>query len=162
MGKFLYYSTQCLLAHRIAEKYFGKHYYAFCAEEFNPSKTNPISSNPAKIYQLYKDIVETNDINNDRAVNLKLKLAAVALDKFLNHHLTQSEYDELTLEIDQARALDFAPILYLILREKVAQKLETVSNAVKGNPNSIEYLIRELVEDDFEMIVPPAWVGGHL
>lgn len=149
-GKFLYYSTQCELAHNIAKKYY-KQFYVFCTEEYAPLG-NPVSSRPDKNFTLFKDIVDSRDKFNVRVKTLKQKLTSVALAKKNNGQITQAQYNAILWEVRHAQTDEFAPLVYLILRDKVQGRVQNVPPQSGGLSYSIEYIIEDLRDDEFEMI----------
>lgn len=155
---FLYYSTQSILAHRISERYFKGKFFVYCAEAYDPQ--NPASSSPAQLYQLFRMIAETDDRGNPKVVDHKTKLKANARRMLAEGKLRREEYDELVWEINYARAHDFAPILYLILRNAVSHKITPVSIRRAASVDSREYKIEDMLIDDFETIRPKLGLSG--
>ena len=153
MGQFLFYSTQTQLAYFISKAYFGGKFYVHVAEEFAP-QTNPGSSSPASLYQHFKDIAERDDRGDPQMRRIKQRLKEVALEKRQAKELSTAEYRALTWEIENAAPRQFAPVLYLIPKSEIKGKqLGRLPPELCANPHSIEYTIKNLLENQFEVMI---------
>ena len=152
-GKFLYYSTSTRLSYRITKRYFGGHFYVYCTEDYDPEVTNPHLSSLAALYQYYRAVAEGDDRGSDKVFALRSKLKEAGLHRRDNGEIAQASYDALAWEADNSHSRDFAPILYLIRRDAVRDRLQEVTVDKRANPDSIEYIIDGLREEEFELIV---------
>jgi hypothetical protein len=162
--RYLLYSTQTTLAHRISKAYY-KAFYVYCAEEFDPY-TNPGSSSPALLYQHFRLVAERGDRGDPKIIAQKAKLKAVAYNKLLATppKLTKDQYDAIVWEINNAETRDFAPLVYLIVKSslKPTQTVKPVPVHLRANPASKETIIEDLIEDQFEVIYTRVLLAGGI
>lgn|GEM_PF-2648027 len=162
MAQHIFFSTQTQLAYRITKKYFRGNFYVHCTEEFNPY-TNPGSSNPAMLYTHYRRVVELQDRGDTKVQSLKQTLLRVARDKKIAHELTTEEYRAVRWEIDHAETREFAPVLYLIVKQLVpSSKITRLDPQYTASSRSVEYTISNLVEDEFDIIETELRLSGSI
>jgi hypothetical protein len=153
---FLYYSTQSSIADRISKRYY-KRYYVYCAADFYSH--NPGSSSPAAVYRTFKEIADQGDRGHSKFEDHKLQLKSVAEMKFVNQEISAQEHHAILYEIANCETREFAPILYLILRSSVADRIRPVDTVKKPNADSIEYIIENMRDEEFERLPTQVKVG---
>lgn len=159
-GNLLYYSTNSYLAFQINQNFYNGCHYVWCAPIFDSESLDkydlrrniPPSSNPYKIYVSLKSDVESNDLHSSKiAANIKgIKSgAAIMLEKGV---ISDYEFGIITRMVDSSSAKDFRPLVYLIPKLFIDNKLETVDVDEKANPLSVEYRVLDLKRNEFEII----------
>lgn len=158
MNLFLY-STNTELSYRLSRDFYNGRFFVWCSPVFEPpqdklNKYNriPPSSSPFHIYMDLKKAVESQDLHSDKIKNNKTGLKKGALISFENGVIDEQELVKINYIIDNASIQDFKPILYIIDRKSVEEKLEIVPVHEMANPLSCEYRIAELKESEFETI----------
>lgn len=158
MNLFLY-STNTELSYRLAKEFYNGSFYVWCSPVFEPSKDKlnkysriPPSSSPYHIYTELKRAVDSQDLHCDKIRNNKAGLKKGALTSFDKGVIDEQELAKINYIIDNASIQDFKPILYIIDRKIVENKLEIVPVEEMANPLSHEYRIAELKENEFETI----------
>lgn len=158
MNLFLY-STNTELSYRLSRDFYNGRFYVWCSPVFEPpqDKLNkyhriPPSSSPYHIYTDLKQAVESQDLHNSKIKDNKTALKRGALKNFENGVIDEQELVKINYIIDHANIQDFKPVLYIIDRKSVGEKLEIVPVEEMANPLSCEYRIAELKESEFETI----------
>lgn len=148
---FLYYSTQSSLAYLIASEFYDDTFYVYCAEVFDPP-TNPGSSSPKNVYETLRLIVQRGDRRHPKVIDTRKALKRVARRKMNNGDITDEQYKAIKWAIDKAEARDFAPLIFLILRDTVAHRTHRVPMQQRASLSSEEYIIPDLKPDEFEIL----------
>ncbi len=156
----IFYSTNSYLAYQINENFYNGIHFVWCSPVFDSSalakfdirKNIPPSSNPYKIYLSLKEDVENNDLHSSKIDSNKKGIkagASIMLNKGL---ISEHEFAMIIRTVDTSSLKDYRPVLYLIPKTLVNQKLEVVDVDEKANPLSVEYRILDLTREEFEII----------
>lgn len=148
------YSTNCILANRICEQYYGGLHYVWCSTIFgSPSMGNVLSKNPASStpYERYKrleiDVGPPADIHSPLIASQRVGIKYGAKEKYKCGKISIQERDEIYQIADQADPSDFTPLLYLIPYEKVKSVIKRAPLGKRAHPLSDEWIIDELPTD---------------
>ena len=154
----LLYSANTYFSYWIAKKYYGNVHWVWCSPFFDSGSvagyeyTNPPSSCPRKIYQIYADAARNSDNNCARIEVNKVGLIHGAMEKKKAGVITDEQRQEILSTIDQIEVSHFRPLLYVIPYTLVANIVKEVSVQNRANSLSIEYVIEELHRDLFDII----------
>ena len=156
----LYYSTNTYLAFIINQNFYNKKHYVWCSPifdsqslgEYDIRKRIPPSSNPSKIYISLKEDIRLNDLHSSKIEQNKRGIKAGAAHMLRNNVITEHEFGLITKMVDSSSPSDYRPLVYLIPKEFVEDKIELVDVDSRANPLSVEYRIFNLEECEFEII----------
>lgn len=147
----LLYSTNTELAYKIAKEYYNGTFFVWCTDAFDAA-LQPGTSNPRTLCSRYLDQILKNDrhaveINNNKAGILK-----GASEKLQQGVITQEQYNEISVRVAYAEKEAFYPIVFLIDRRAVRGRLDVVETKDAASAHSVEYIIKDLKWNEFEMI----------
>jgi len=156
----LYYSTNTYLAYIINETFYNGMHYVWCSPVFDSStlekydvrKNIPPTSNPSKIYLALKSEVDEQDYHSAKISSNKKGIKAGASIMLKNGKITDQEFGVIVDMVDKSSIRDFRPLIYLIPKEIVGERLEQVPVDQRANPLSVEYRILDLYNNEFEII----------
>jgi hypothetical protein len=156
----IYYSTNTKLAYIINEKFYFSRHFVWCSPVFNPEKLNeydyrrkiPVSSSPYKIYKNLLDDVKSQDLHSMKIDQNKTGLKKGAGKMLENGIIDENDFARIIKIIDKALINEFSPIIYLIPKHLVDNKIKTVDDDDAANPLSSEFQIEELSMNEFEII----------
>jgi hypothetical protein len=122
---------------------------------FPEGPSNPTSSSPADIYQLYQQAIKSGDRHSLVITNNKSGLRNGALKQKEAGVINEQQLADINWIIDEAELIDFKPLLYVIpFTEAIARIAKEVSVRDRANPFSEEYLIEQLPNGLFQAIEP--------
>jgi hypothetical protein len=154
----LLYSTNTLLAFRIAEKYYGQRHYVWCTPCYSASASPiaspfcPPTSAPRDIYfSLLKEVLAA-DRHSTKIRQNRLGLTNGARQKRLQGVITEDQFKEINALIKKAEISDFRPLLYVIPYSLVQTRLKDIPEGKRASSFSAEYLIEELPRDSFDVL----------
>lgn len=156
----LYYSTNTKLAYILNERFYSSNHFVWCSPVFDPEKLDaydyrkriPVSSSPYKIYKNLIDDIISLDMHSSKIEqnrNSLKKGAAIMLDKGF---IDTDDFTRIIRIIDKATFQDFSPVIYLIPKELVKDKIQLVEIDSAANPMSTEFQIEGLSNTEFELI----------
>lgn len=156
----LYYSTNTKLAFILGERFYCSNHFVWCSPVFDPDKLDdydfrkriPVSSSPYKIYKSLKEDVLSIDMHSPKIEQNRSGLkkgAAIMLSKGV---IDTDDFARIIKIIDKATIQDFTPIVYLIPKELVKNKIKIVEIESAANPLSTEFQIEGLSNAEFELI----------
>ena len=151
-AKSLLYSTGTLLAYKIAEKYYGNTHYVWCATKFNFGLKQPESSNPSSICRNFLNAIATQDRHSDIINNNKNGILRGASSKRSEGLIGDKEELEIRAIVTNASFAHFMPVIYVINACNVLNQCVEVPIKDKAASHSVEYIIRELPRDKFDII----------
>lgn len=147
----LLYSTNTALAYKIAKDYYNNVFYVWCTDAFDAA-LQPGTSNPRTLCSRYLDQI----IRNDRhAVEINQNKAGIlkgASEKLKQGVITQEQYKEISTRVAFAEMEAFYPIVFLIDKRSVKGRLQVVEPKDAASNHSVEYIIKDLKWNEFEMI----------
>jgi hypothetical protein len=157
VGSLYLYSTNTLLAYRIAVTFFKSLFRVYAAEAFDVRNNWP-SSNPKHFYEEFARIAETGDIMDPRYNIIVQGLRSAAekkLDKDEIDDEQMAEIEEIFSRIPHQMHF-FIPLIYIIDRKEVDRhgkaKLQQYEGKMKDK--RVEYIIEDLKREEFEVISP--------
>jgi len=152
------YSTNTLLAFRIAETYYQGKHYVWCSPYFEPgdSKLNytiaPTSS-PKDIYLNLHDEALRGDQHSAKIANNRVGIINGANLKKAAGVISSQELEEIIAIVHGAQIIDFRPLLYIIPYSLVTDICRKASIHERAAPFSEEYIIEALPSSCFHAIV---------
>ncbi|BAK99687.1 hypothetical protein OBV_24890 [Oscillibacter valericigenes Sjm18-20] len=146
-----YYSVNSYLSHYINENFYEGIHYVWCAENF-VEKRNPPSSNPKEIFLSLQKDVNRCDKHSFKIESNKLGIVNGAELMLSRGLITQEQRDEILLLVNNAESELFSPLLYVIAKDKILERIETVPRLMRANLLSSEFLISNLKTDEFDII----------
>jgi len=146
---------------RIQRDYRNDVHYVWCSENFDSTKLDPYapgfgiarSADPAAIYQELTKDVDTGDLHSAKITSQRLTLKKLANDWAEAGEITEEKQEEIIYMVDYASLREWRPLLYLIPRVLVAERLERVHISRRASSSGAEeYIIRDLRRSEFEFI----------
>ena len=155
----LYYSTNTYLSFWLSKNFYKK-FFVWCSPVFDPSKLSeyhelkkiPPSSSPFYIYNLFHNDVSSGDLHSAKIQENKAGLIRGASLHLENKTISELEYARIMSIIEQALITEFRPLVYVIPKSKVKNRVKMVEVEKTANPLSIEYQIHDLKADEFDVI----------
>jgi hypothetical protein len=154
----LLYSTNVFLKYQIQKQYFGDIHYVWCSEVFDWSTHGSVgsmvgaSSNPADIYRQLKNAIKTKD-SHDWKINQQKTSMVARFEKLHNlGTINDQTKDDLLYILKNATFPDFEPLIYIIPRVMVSTKLQVVPANLRASLFGIEYIITDLLGDEFDFV----------
>ncbi len=160
MAGLLLYSVNAFLAWAINERYYGGRHYIWCGEAFDAKalgpysqySSTPPSSTPRDIYVDLLKAVQGGDRGSQKVAAVKLGIINGAREKLATGEISQEVFDEINLVVDQSELRDCRPLLYVIPRDKVEEKLRDVEVSQRAHPLSVEYIAENVHSSEFDVI----------
>jgi hypothetical protein len=138
------YTCQTWLATDINNRHFNRKYRVWFSTVLTPANNGP-SSNPGLLYQELDSIVRANDYNHSRIEQLRRRLTLWITGSPLPPPVIAS----LVAEITAAPIPAFRPQLWRINLYNIH-----VSRVMSLGQFADEYQIRDLIRQEFQVIVP--------
>lgn len=145
------YSVGTYLAYIISRRYYGNVHYVWCTTKFNDLEQPP-TSNPCKICRGYLEQIVTGDRHAKEIERNIMGIIKGAKKKFNVGIIDKKEYNAIRETVSTADYELFFPVLYIIDGRKVKNKCREVPEAERASDNSVEYVIENLEENEFEAI----------
>ena len=145
------YSVGTYLAYIISRRYYGNVHYVWCTTKFN-DLGQPPTLNPCKICRGYLEQIVTGDRHARVIGNNITGILTGAEKKFNVGIIDKGEYNAIKDMVSTADYELFLPVLYIIDGRKVKSKCKGGPEADKASDNSVEYVIENLEENEFETI----------
>ena len=159
MTGLLLYSTNVFLKHVIQRKYRNDVHYVWCSEIFD-AKTAPAysleallpaSSNPADIYRQLSRDVQSRDGHSAKIQEQKASFKALAIQWYDTGEIAAEARDEIIFLADKSSFEYWRPLLYIIPRTNVNDRLLTVPPERRAGIGS-EYIITDLSRTEFDIV----------
>ena len=147
----LLYSTGTKLSYKINKKYYNNIHFVWCTESFDAA-LQPGTSNPRTLCTRYLEQIIKNDKHALEISNNKTGILKGATIKLEEGVIDKTQYDEICAKVACAENEDFYPVIYLINKKAVSKRLKIVDSKDKANNTSIEYIIEDLQQNEFELI----------
>lgn len=148
---FLLYSTGTEFAYKIAKEYYNNVHYVWCTDSFDaalqPGTSNPRTLCTRFLEQIIKKDRHATEINNNKAGILKGAAAKLA-----QGIITQEQHQEICTRVAFAENEAFYPVIYLIKKSAVRKRLMVVDPSDTASNSSVEYIIKDLQRNEFELI----------
>lgn len=148
---FLLYSTGTALAYKIAKEYYNNIHYVWCTDSFD-ALLQPGTSNPRTLCSRYLEQIITQDRHATEIENNKAGILKGATAKLNQGIITEEQFNEISIKVGFASMEDFYPVIYLINKKSVKKRLQIVNPNDKASNTSIEYIIKDLKRNEFEII----------
>lgn len=156
----IYYSINSYLSYQINENFYNGAHYVWCSpifdceslDKYDIRRNIPPSSNPYKIYTALKEDVDRNDLHSAKIDSNKKGIKAGASIMLEKGVINEYEFGVITKMVDSSSTRDFRPLVYLIPKGFIENRIETVDVSEKANPLSVEYRVLDLRNEEFEII----------
>lgn len=147
----LLYSTCTELAYKVNKRYYNDIHFVWCTDSFDAA-LQPGTSNPRTMCTRYLDQIIKNDKHAVEIYNNKAGILKGAKEKLAQGIINDEQYKEISYRVAYADMTEFYPVIYLIDKKAVKSKLEVVDKKDAASDSSVEYIIRELKNTEFEVI----------
>lgn len=156
----IYYSTNTKLSLFINRTYYKSKHFVWCSPVFNPKTLNeydvrkniPPSSSPHNLYKLLLDDVNSEDNHSSKIHQNRtglIKGATIMLEKGV---IDEDDYGRILKIIKTANFGQFTPLLYVIPKHLVENRIIRVDIESSANSLSTEFQIEDLSSEEFEII----------
>ena len=159
--EFVLYSTNTELAYTIAKEYYNRTYYVWCTDSFD-AMLQPGTSNPRTLCARYLEQIIKQDRHAFEINNNKVGILKGATEKLRQGIINDDQYREISTRVAYAKMEDFYPMIFLINRKAVKDRLETVDQKDAASNKSIEYVIKDLQWNEFEIVRIKNMLSGVL
>ena len=129
----------------------------WCSETFaanerpSPARLTPPSSTPLDLYRSFKAAADSGDTGDPKIVATREALMSGANSRLTQGVIDQAVKAEIEATLERLSANDFRPLLYLIPRSLVADRLERVPPQDRAHPLNEEFTV-DLGADEFQII----------
>ncbi len=155
-----YYSINSYLAYHINELFYNHVHYVWCSpvfdsralDQLHPWRKIPQTSNPCEIYEDYKKAAERGDLHFTKIKENRKGIMQGAIFHKSKGNIDDEDVARINQMVKNASLPDFAPLLYLIPKQLVLHKVETVAVKKTANPLGVEYRLSELHRNEFDII----------
>lgn len=151
LNDFLLYSTGTSLAYWVAREYYKNEHYVWCTEAFD-SALQPGTSNPRTLCTRYLEQIIKNDNHAVEIENNKKGILRGAEEKLKQGIITEEQRQEIATRVAYARMEEFYPVIYIINKRAVKKRLFKVNPSDAASEYSVEYIIKDLKSNEFEII----------
>jgi hypothetical protein len=157
------YSVNTRLSFGINERYYKGLHYVWCTDVFDsrthqrygPNSFVPPTSNPCQIFTTLLDEVKMGDLHSNNIRANKRGIANGAVLKLSRGIINEQQHREIMAIISKAQIADFQPFIYLIPYNGVINKITTVPVAKCAHPLSREFIIEDLLREEFDVVEVP-------
>ena len=150
-GNFLLYSAGTEMAYNIARNYYGDVHFVWCTDSFD-AQLQPGTSNPRKLCYDYINQIRTRDRHAKYIENNKNGIIRGAKAKLAQGVIDTRVYDEIVRKIDASEFEEYYPVIVLINKKAVKNRIQIVSPDDAASEHSVEYKIADLKSQEFEII----------
>ncbi len=153
------YSTNVFLKYYIHKEFYNDFHYVWCCDMFDAkasarytsSSLVAPTSNPYDIYFDLKNAIDKHDRHNKKITEQKDSIKAIAIKNHKNGIINDTQKDEIIFMVDYSDFRDWRPLIYLIPKDPVIQRLKTVP--IKNRASfGTEYIIEDLNTSEFDVI----------
>lgn len=156
------YSTNSFLAFSIAERFYKRRHYFWCAPVFDPrlesklaSTTLPPTSSPAELYERFSEDIARSDHHSPRIAQNRSGIVAGAEAQKRRGTISDAEYDEIVDVVGQAQLPDFRPVLFVAPFAQLKVYLRSVTVSRRAHPLSSEQIAENVPRRNFDVIEIP-------
>jgi len=151
------YSTNTLLAYRIAERFYNQTHYVWCVPNdtrSHPSTHEPVppTSNPIKIYKSLLQSIAGNDRHCPKIAQNRLGLLHGAEQRFANKEINEHQLEEIISAINDAPLGEFHPVFYVIPYQMVRDRVIHPHVNERASVLSPEVRIDDLRSNEFDIL----------
>jgi hypothetical protein len=153
----LLYSTNTLLGYAIAERFYGGVHYAWCSPVFDGRTAAmhiniPPTSSPSGIYRQLWEETSRGELHSSAIPRVQNGVRNGANAKLTAGVISAPQHREILELIEGAAVREYRPVLYVIPFDRVEALVEDVPVAERAHPLSVEFKVRELPRDHFDLI----------
>lgn len=147
----LLYSTCTDLAYRIAKEYYNDVHYVWCTDAFDAA-LQPGTSNPRTLCSRYLDQILRGDQHAVEIDHNRVGILKGADEKLKQGVIDSNQYNEIRARVLYSPMDAFYPVVFLIDKRAVKKRLEVVDTKDAASSFSVEYIIKDLKWNEFEVI----------
>ena len=144
------YSVGTILSYRIAKEYYHS-YFVWCTSCFH-SASQPPTSDPFTICAKYLQHAILGDRHSHEIEDNKSGILRGARDKYIAGIIDEKAYNIICEMVNCAQYDAFLPVLFVINTDAVKDRCKEVERSERANDNSVEYIIKDLADGEFEII----------
>ncbi len=153
------YSTNCWIAHTIAQKYRNDTHYVWCSEHYDPASTSAgsvaaaiaPSSSPKTIYDTLKGDCHREDEHSSLIKGYKKTFRRLATAWRSDGSIEKDQYDEIIATIGARTWRGWRPLLFVIPVEPVKTRIIQVPRQKRAGFGT-ELQILDLKSHEFDVI----------
>lgn len=145
------YSLGTRLAYKIDNEFYSRKHFVWCTIHFHSDKQAP-SSNPYTLAKRFLSQVLSGDRHDPFIKSNAIGILRGAKAHFENGTISPIQYNTIKQIVSLAEYKHFMPILYIIDTKKVAGRVKIVESNKKANNSSVELIVEDLKDDEFEII----------
>ncbi|HLP97999.1 MAG TPA: hypothetical protein VK149_06105 [Sideroxyarcus sp.] len=157
-GPFLY-STNPFIKLLIQERYRNDEHYVWCAESFDANKQPGFtaaslvaaSSNPASIYKELRMGCQKGEKHCSKIKEVRASLKALAVAWEAAGEITEDDKQEIILLADDPDPMYWQPLIYVIHKERVQDRLENVPLVSRASWGK-EFVLKNMKRTEFDII----------
>lgn len=154
----LLYSVNTWLAFAIAERFYNKEHYVWCAPVFDATSTPglpwhiPPTSSPAAVYKSLRQEVLAGDRHSAKIEQNKIGILRGAALKRAAGVIASEHETQIAEIVDASETADFKPLIFVIPYAGVASLIHEVPIRDRAHPLSSEYIIDALPRPLFDVL----------
>ncbi len=145
------FSVGTFYSYQIAKRYYHNTQYVWCSYHFD-DKGQPPTSNPFTIARRYIEQITTADRLATEIDTNKAGILRGADYKYKAGVISKAQLEEIKQLVAYANYEAFFPVLFVISSKMVEGKCREVERGKKASDSSVEYIIDELQEGEYELI----------
>ncbi len=153
------FSTTTRIAKNIDEDFYNGNHFVWIALKFDDKK-QAANSNPLTIANNFIREVATYDGHHDRINANKVGMMNGAMEMYKHKKISKKERKQIMTRIEISTYDEFLPLLYIIDTKKVASRIIEVPPDKAAKPDSPEYKLLDLHENEYELIDLAEIVGA--
>ena len=153
------YSTNTVLAYRIAYRFYADVHYVWATTCFGAgtmhgklNQSSPPTSRPAYRYRALAKESSGDDRHSALIAEQRAGLLRGAEAKLVQGLIDDDQRNEICEIIEEAHPCDFKPLMYVMAYADVAGMMQPVPVKMRAHPMSEEYIIPELPRKLFDII----------
>ncbi len=148
----LLFSVNTVLAFQIQRTYYDNIHYVWCTTNYDFGVKQPASSNPLTIAQNYFRDVFTKDRHSAIIAQNRSGIKRGAMEKRKIGVIDKETESKILTIVKKADYDSFLPLLYVIPYSNVKKMCVKAPQKEKAAPHSVEFLIRELPRNAFDLV----------
>jgi hypothetical protein len=145
------YSMVTFLAYNIELQFYNDVHYVWCSDKYH-NESQPAMSDPQTRGNIFLRAVKTGDRHSNAIKENIVGILRGARARYEDGTINKSEYKIIRERVNCASYEDFFPVLFIIKSAAVTTKCIEVASNNRASDNSVEYLITNLNQGEFEII----------
>lgn len=158
----LLYSVNPWIKYHVQSRFRSDRHYVWCSEQPDSRTADkntlasfvPPSSNPVEIYADLASAVKRGERHHTKISAIKATYTTLAASWVSDGSMTSDDRDELVYLLEHAEISQWRPVMYVIPRSGVSNKIKTVHPSKRAGIG-MEYIIDDLVGNEFDLLEIP-------